>query len=154
MFCLLLVGVLNNYTIMLVRRIVSSPLFFQSYKKPLFSFRSQPNVTFSWLVRSYTTEKAEKMKLTIATPSNVLIKNKLVDKIKIPGATGDFVLLPNHVSYISELRPGLIVVEDEKNQEKFFVSGGFVFFHKNSTCSVHAAECVPLQHLDLDLAQK
>jgi hypothetical protein len=94
---------------MLLRQISSSAFYFNRVKRATSPFSLHSSATL--LAKSYTTEAPSKVKLTLATPLNTICKNKLVDKVKIPGSTGDFVLLASHVPYISEMKPGLLVIE-------------------------------------------
>lgn len=82
-----------------------------------------------------------KLRLTVATPSGALYKDTVVEKVKIPGSAGDYTVLANHVPYISELRPGIvIIVKEDKTEERYFTSGGFAFVHRDSTCNINAVE--------------
>jgi F-type H+-transporting ATPase subunit delta len=99
------------------------------------------------LTRSYAAEatnRAEnKLRLTVATPAGPLAsyQDMVVEKVKIPGSTGDYTVLANHVPYISELRPGIVtIVKDDKTEERYFTSGGFAFVHRDSTCNINAVE--------------
>lgn len=49
-----------------------------------------------------------------------------VEMVVVPGAEGDFGVLPGHMPLISTVRPGIIYVfRDGKVSERIFVEGGF-----------------------------
>lgn len=110
------------------------------------SARSSSKTGAFLIARNYadavTTNRADnKLRLTVATPSGALYTDTVVEKVKIPGAAGDYTVLANHVPYISELRPGVvIIVKEDKTEERYFTSGGFAFVHRDSTCNINAVE--------------
>jgi F-type H+-transporting ATPase subunit delta len=57
------------------------------------------------------------------------------------------------VPIITELKPGVLIVTTGNTHQKYFISGGFVFVHENSICSVNPTECVELEQLDSELAK-
>lgn len=66
---------------------------------------------------------------------------------------GEFIVNAQLVPIITELKPGVVTVHSGATQQKFFISGGFVFVHEGSICSVNPAECVGLENLDSELAK-
>ena len=94
---------------------------------------------------------AEHLRLTFICPHEVISVDRPVHMVSVPGATGDFGILAQHVPTVSALRPGLLTVDTEDGQEeKYFVSGGFVFVHSDSTCSINAVEAIPVEELDAE----
>jgi len=110
-------------------------------------------------VRGFTDAKPETLVLTFAVPHEVFVNQEEVHSVRVPGVSGEFGILPNHVPTISQLKPGVVgIIKKEKDgrlkpEEEYFVSGGFAFVHRDSTCSVNAIEAVPLSHLDPDAAK-
>ena len=48
-----------------------------------------------------------------------------VEHVLIPGAEGDFMVMPDHAPLISTLRPGLLEVSNEKQEKtQYYVSSG------------------------------
>ena len=45
--------------------------------------------------------------------------------VEIPGAEGDFGVLPNHSAFFSMIRPGIITVEADIGSKRFFVASGY-----------------------------
>lgn len=69
--------------------------------------------------------------------------------VTVPGATGDFGILAMHVPTISALRPGVVTVDlEDGTEKKYFVSGGYVFVHPDSTCNINCIEAIPVEDLD------
>lgn len=108
---------------------------------------------------------------TLATPNNTFFRDQDVDSISLPGLgmniftkkfffckfshilEGEFIVNSQLVPIITELKPGVVTVNIGATQQKFFISGGFVFVHEGSVCSVNPAECVGLENLDAELAK-
>eukprot|EP00002_Diphylleia_rotans_P002189 TRINITY_DN1135_c0_g1_i1.p1 TRINITY_DN1135_c0_g1~~TRINITY_DN1135_c0_g1_i1.p1 ORF type:complete len:181 (-),score=28.85 TRINITY_DN1135_c0_g1_i1:153-695(-) len=100
-----------------------------------------------------------KVVLSLAAPGTTVFARRAVDAVYLPGASGIFGVLPNHVATVSELRPGLVTLEDkdaaalpDKEKAKgsrFFVSGGFAVV-KDSHVQISALEVVPVDHIDPD----
>ena len=72
---------------------------------------------------------SEKFTLEIITPNKSILKSE-VDEVNIPSYEGEMGILKDHISLITFLRPGLIIVKgDEK--KKFYVEEGTVEFFDN-----------------------
>jgi len=67
--------------------------------------------------------------------------------VVIPGMEGDITLLPNHADFLTSLRPGILVVEDNVAVEEFLVTGGFVEVSE-SVVTVLAEKAVPMSEAD------
>ena len=80
----------------------------------------------------------------LVAPEELLL-SELVELVVVPGAEGDFGVLPGHSPLISTLRTGVITVY-EKNEVKkrLFVSGGFVEVTPER-CTVLADEAVSIE---------
>lgn len=63
------------------------------------------------------------MKLDIITPETILFSAEATH-VMVPGSMGDFGVLEGHAPFISTLRDGVIIVDDENGSRKFAVSGG------------------------------
>ena len=79
--------------------------------------------------RSLATEAAapagtvlDQLHLSLAVPSRVLVNNKPVARVTLPGRGGTFGVEKNMPPTVAELRPGVVLVEYEKGEkEEFFV---------------------------------
>ena len=65
--------------------------------------------------------------LEIISPDQTVLKSQ-VHQVTIPSFEGQMGILKNHISLVTFLRPGLIEILDNKNNEKFFVEEGTVEF--------------------------
>lgn len=86
--------------------------------------------------------------LEIVTPEKLLL-SEVVDMVVIPGSEGDFGAQRDHAPFISDIRPGTLVVFNQgKIKDKFFISGGFSEI-KDNKCTVLADNIVNLDALDI-----
>jgi F-type H+-transporting ATPase subunit epsilon len=99
---------------------------------------------------------AEKLQFELVSPEKLLL-SEAVAMVVVPGGEGNFGVLPGHALFISTVRPGVIdVYADEQNQvsERIFVAGGFAEVTPER-CTVLADEALPLSALDRgDLEQQ
>lgn len=77
-----------------------------------------------------------------------LLMDMAVSAVRVPGAEGDFMVLPNHAPVMSTIRPGVLYVyEGEgKTPEQVFVRGGFAEVTPG-TLVILAEEAVPVKEL-------
>ena len=72
----------------------------------------------------------ENFKLEIISPEKIIFSDS-IKMAKIPSYEGDMSILNNHISIITFLRPGIIKILSDANQE-FFVEDGTVEFVNNN----------------------
>jgi F-type H+-transporting ATPase subunit epsilon len=90
---------------------------------------------------------ADKVQFELVSPEKLLL-SEAVDMVVVPGAEGNFGVLPGHSLLISMVRPGVIDVYDGNEiGERIFVSGGFAEVTPER-CTVLADEAMPLSSLD------
>ncbi len=95
----------------------------------------------------------KKIKLKIATQEK-LVAEKEIDKITISTTNGVITILPDHVSLISTLVPGILEITREKNQTtEMVVSGGFLELHDNQL-TILADTAERAEEIDLERAEK
>ena len=83
----------------------------------------------------------------LVSPEKLLLSED-VEMVVVPGAEGNFGVLPGHALLISIVRPGVIdVYEGSRVSERIFVSGGFAEVTPER-CTVLADEAVPISSLD------
>ena len=83
-----------------------------------------------------------------------LMKSEPVEMVVVPGAEGDFGVLPGHSLLIATVRPGVIDIHrDGAVAEKIFVAGGFAEVSPER-CTVLAEEAVPVGDIDRAEAEK
>jgi F-type H+-transporting ATPase subunit epsilon len=94
----------------------------------------------------------DKVAFELVSPERLLVA-KDVDMVVIPGAEGDFGVLPGHAPFMSGLRPGLIeIYEQNRVVERLFVAGGFAEVTPER-CTVLAKEAAPLAELSREQAE-
>jgi len=90
---------------------------------------------------------ADKIAFELVSPERLLVSEP-VDMVVVPGAEGDFGVLPRHAPLISTLRPGVIrVFAGREVKERIFVAGGFAEVTAER-CTVLAEEAVPVGDID------
>ena len=61
----------------------------------------------------------------LVSPEKLLFTGP-VEQVVVPGTEGDFAVLRDHAPVMSALRPGVIVITDDKHEvQRLFVRGGF-----------------------------
>jgi len=93
-----------------------------------------------------------KVQFELVAPERLLASQQ-VDMVVVPGAAGDFGVLPEHSLLMSLLRPGVIeTYEGERVKDRIFVAGGFAEVNERG-CTVLAEEAMPVEELDLGAAR-
>jgi F-type H+-transporting ATPase subunit epsilon len=88
-----------------------------------------------------------KVEFELVSPERLLLSEP-VDMIVVPGAEGDFGVLPRHAPMISTLRLGTIrVCQGREVKQRIFVAGGFAEVTPER-CTVLAEEAVPVADID------
>ena len=89
----------------------------------------------------------EKVEFELVTPERLVI-SRGVDMVVVPGAEGDFGVLPGHTPMVSTVRPGIVnVYEGREIVERLFVAGGFAEV-TGARCTVLADRAVAVDELD------
>jgi F-type H+-transporting ATPase subunit epsilon len=95
---------------------------------------------------------ADLVQFELVAPERLLISDE-VEMVVVPGAEGDFGVLPGHTPFISTVRPGVIsVYENGAIGRRVFVSGGFSEV-TSERCTVLADEAVSLDDADRGAAE-
>jgi len=63
------------------------------------------------------------MDVKIITPESTLFTGT-AEQVQVPGALGDFGVLPGHAPFISTIRPGVVTIEAAGKVSKIAVVGG------------------------------
>jgi F-type H+-transporting ATPase subunit epsilon len=93
---------------------------------------------------------AGKIAFELVSPER-LLESSEADMVVVPGAEGDFGVLPGHVPLISTLRPGVIEIYDGATvRQRIMVTGGFAEV-SNDRLTVLVEEAMPLA--DISVAQ-
>ncbi len=95
----------------------------------------------------------EQVEFELVTPEKLLL-SRGVEMVVVPGADGDFGVLPRHTPMISNVRPGVIrVYEGGTVTEDIFVAGGFAEVTP-ARCTVLADQAMPVAELDRATAEQ
>lgn len=78
-----------------------------------------------------------------------LLKDTAVQSVTVPGAEGDFAVLPNHAPLMSTIRPGVVEVleVDASTPERLFLKGGLAQVTPTGL-TILAEETLPLDTVD------
>ena len=96
---------------------------------------------------------ADKVQFEVVTPTQ-LLRSEKADMVVVPGADGDFGVLPNHAPVLSSVRPGTVDIhEDGKVRDRLFVRGGFAEV-TGEHCILLAEEAIPVSELDAAEAEQ
>ena len=66
----------------------------------------------------------DKLQFDLVSPERLVVSER-VDAVTIPGAEGDFGVLPNHSPVMAMIREGELIVESNGVQRSFALAGGF-----------------------------
>ena len=100
---------------------------------------------------------AETIEFDLVAPEAVILAEP-VEMVVLPGAEGDFGVLPRHSLLVSSLRPGVITVYDRqgsswKPRERIFVAAGFAEVTPERV-TVLAEDAAPVEQLDRAAVQR
>ena len=95
---------------------------------------------------------AETLKFELVSPERKLASVE-AEAVTIPGMLGDLTAMHNHAPFLTNLRPGYVVVRNGSSEDGYFVTGGFAEISEN-TVSVLAEEAVEQALADAAPARK
>jgi F-type H+-transporting ATPase subunit epsilon len=94
-----------------------------------------------------------KVAFELVAPERLLASIE-ADMVVIPGADGDFGVLPAHAPLMSLLRPGVIsVYQGDRVDRRLFLDGGFAEVNERG-CIVLAERAEPLEDIPVDQARQ
>ncbi len=95
---------------------------------------------------------ADAVEFELVSPDR-LVLSAAAGMVVVPGAEGDFGVLPGHAPLISNVRPGVIsVYQDRVIEARIFVSGGFAEVSDNRL-TVLTEEAVVVDEIDRAAAE-
>jgi len=83
----------------------------------------------------------------LVSPEKLLFAGE-VTQVDLPGSEGDFGVLAGHAPLVSTLRPGVLVIRDERGELPVVVNGGFAEVGPNGL-TVLAEMAVPREDFDV-----
>lgn len=84
----------------------------------------------------------------LVTPSRLVFSGE-VEQVDVPGAEGDFGVLPGHAPFISTLRPGILTIRNGNDAKRYFVRDGFAEVNPEGL-TVLAETAVPVEEVAAD----
>jgi F-type H+-transporting ATPase subunit epsilon len=94
----------------------------------------------------------DKINLEVVTPAKVVLRRE-VDMVALPGAEGEFGVLPGHVAFLSGILPGELRYTDGSEKGYVALSSGFAEVFQNKV-SVLVDSAEKAGDIDLDRARK
>ena len=73
-------------------------------------------------------------------------------EVVVPAFEGEMGILKDHISIISFLKPGIIIIQSKSGEEKFFIEDGIVEF-KNNNLSILTSSIFNLKDADKNRIQ-
>lgn len=90
---------------------------------------------------------ADTIRFELVSPERLLMSED-VRQVDVPGAEGDFGVMPQHAPMISTLRAGIMMVRDADGKEReVFVRGGFAEVRPD-LLTVLAEQAIPVEEID------
>ena len=90
---------------------------------------------------------SEEFKVEIVNPEkSFLIKEDVIEAV-VPAFEGEMGVLKDHISIISFLKPGIIIILSKSGDENYFVEDGIVEF-KNNNLSILTSSIFNLTEMD------
>ena len=83
---------------------------------------------------------ADMLNFELVSPERKLASVE-AEAVTIPGMMGDLTAMANHAPFLTNLRPGYVVVRNGSSEDGYFVTGGFAEISDN-TVSVLAEEAI------------
>jgi F-type H+-transporting ATPase subunit epsilon len=71
-----------------------------------------------------------KIDLQVVTPEKIAFEGE-IDRISLPTKHGQITILPKHISLVSTIKSGDLIIENDKKETLMAVYGGFVEVRKN-----------------------
>ena len=90
---------------------------------------------------------SEEFKIEIVNPEKSFLAKEDVTEVVIPAFEGEMGILKDHISIISFLKPGVITIQSNSGEEKYYVEDGIVEF-KNNNLSILTSSIIDLAHMD------
>ena len=96
---------------------------------------------------------AESFKFELVSPAKLVMSEEVM-QVVVPGAEGDFTMLPGHSPFMSTVRPGVIEVTATSGKvAKLFVRGGFADASP-AGLTILAEQAIPVEELKADMIAK
>lgn len=88
-----------------------------------------------------------KIAFDLVSPERLLLSEE-ADMVTVPGAEGYMGVMAGHAPIVSTLRAGMIDVEKDGRDSRFFIRGGFAEINPEKIV-VLAEEAIPMEEFDI-----
>ena len=92
---------------------------------------------------------SEEFKIEIVNPDKSFLSKEDVTEVVVPAFEGEMGILKDHISIISFLKPGIITIQANSGDERYYVEDGIVEF-KNNNLSVLTSSILNLKDIEKD----
>ena len=92
---------------------------------------------------------SEEFKVEIVNPEKCFLSKENVTEVVVPAFEGEMGILKDHISIISFLKPGIIKIFSNSNEEKYYVDDGIIEF-KDNNLSVLTSYILDIKNIDKD----
>ena len=75
---------------------------------------------------------SEEFKIEIVNPEKSFLVREDVSEVVVPAFEGEMGILKDHISIISFLNPGIMLVSSKSGDENYYVEDGIVEFKNNN----------------------
>ena len=95
---------------------------------------------------------SDEFKIEIVNPDKSFLSKEDVTEVIVPAFEGEMGILKDHISIISFLKPGIITIQANSGDERYYVEDGIVEF-KNNNLSVLTSSILNLKDIEKDKLQ-
>ena len=90
---------------------------------------------------------SEEFKIEIVNPDKSYLSKDDVTEVIVPAFEGEMGILKDHISIISFLKPGIMKIYRNNNEEKFYIDDGIVEF-KDNKLSILTSSIIKLDQIN------
>ena len=90
---------------------------------------------------------SEEFKIEIVNPEKSFLVKDDVSEVVVPAYEGEMVILKDHISTISFLKPGIIKILSKSGNESYYIEDGIVEF-KNNNLSILTSSIFNIADMD------
>ena len=90
---------------------------------------------------------SEEFKIEIVNPEKLFLSKDDITEVVVPAFEGEMGILKDHISIISFLKPGIVIIYSKSGEEKFYVEDGIVEF-KNNNLSILTSSIFNIKELE------
>ena len=90
---------------------------------------------------------SEEFKIEIVNPEKSYLSREDIIEVVVPAFEGEMGILKDHISIISFLKPGIIKIRSNSDENKYFVEDGIIEFQDNNL-SVLTSSIFNLKNFD------